>query len=56
MVAEVLNTAGDVADARSVSIHGIKPIAIGRRLHGTAPVPERNRIAFVALPEGVETL
>jgi hypothetical protein len=33
------------------------PIAVGQRRHGAAPVPERNRFAFVALPEGgVETL
>ena len=47
-----IDATGDAADARSVSIHGINPIAIGQRLHGAAPVPERNDFAFVALPEG----
>ena len=50
-----IDATGDAADARSVSIHGINPIAIGQRLHGAAPVPERNDFAFVALPEGLET-
>jgi hypothetical protein len=52
-----IDAAGDAADARSVSIHAIMPVAIGQRLLGAAPVPEYNRFAFVALPEGgMETL
>jgi hypothetical protein len=46
-----MDAASDAADARDVSIHGIKPIAIGQRLHGAAPLPERDHFAFVAWPE-----
>jgi hypothetical protein len=51
----LLRTSCDAADARSVAIDGIRPIAIGRRFPATVPTPRRNGLASsTLLPEEVE--